>query len=187
MLARKLGEKHNLSFGTAAVFDGPHADPSKWNNLMYVNVRTLFRNYVASYDPKDYPRIDNEEFNQLFLDEVAEFERLVKEVTNNRVKTIFYYPKYDNLNKILPHLERDRYNPSIFDDVEENLWHEIITNKKWTPFNIEIIDEKGFEQSFSSYRDFENTKTIDQVQDELCKEIINDLVGQIYNATVANW
>ena len=51
----------------------------------------------------------------------------------------------------------------------------------------QVKSEEGFEQSFSSYRDFENTKTIDQVQDELCKEIINDLVGQIYNATVANW
>lgn len=51
----------------------------------------------------------------------------------------------------------------------------------------QVKPEEGFEQSFSSYRDFENTKTIDQVQDELCKEIINDLVGQIYNATVANW
>nr|DAR94046.1 MAG TPA: hypothetical protein [Caudoviricetes sp.] len=148
MLVRKLGKKYPLSFGTAGIFEGEYADPSKWSNLMYVNIRTLYRNYVSSYDAKDYYKINEEEFNQTFMDEVAEFERLVKEVTNNRVKTIFYYPKYTNLKKTLPHLERDQYNPSIFDDVEENLWEDIQSNQKWVPFNIEIIDENGFEQSF---------------------------------------
>lgn len=148
MIPRKLGNKYNLSLGTSAIFESPYSEPNKWNNLMYVNIRTLFRNYVSSYDSKDYPRIEDAEFTQLFMDEVAEFERLVKEVTDNRVKTIFYYPKYNNLRKLLPHLERNQYNPSIFDDVEENMWMDIQSNQKWIPFNIEIIDENGFEQSF---------------------------------------
>ena len=36
-------------------------------------------------------------------------------------------------------------------------------------------------------KDFENSRTIDQVQEQLCREIIDDLVNQIYNATVADW
>lgn len=44
-----------------------------------------------------------------------------------------------------------------------------------------------FEQSFSAYREFDNSQTIDQVQDQLSEEIIKELVDLIYNATVANW
>ena len=50
-----------------------------------------------------------------------------------------------------------------------------------------VNPDKDFEQSFSSYKEFENSRTIDQVQEELCREIIDDLVNQIYNATVADW
>ena len=50
-----------------------------------------------------------------------------------------------------------------------------------------VNPDKDFEQSFSSYKEFENSRTIDQVQEQLCREIIDDLVNQIYNATVADW
>jgi hypothetical protein len=47
--------------------------------------------------------------------------------------------------------------------------------------------DDDFEQSFSAYQEFSNTSTIQQVQDQLCEEIIKELVDLIYNATVANW
>ncbi|MDR1097954.1 MAG: LPS assembly lipoprotein LptE [Tannerella sp.] len=47
--------------------------------------------------------------------------------------------------------------------------------------------EEDFEQSFSAYQTFSNDRTIDQVQDELGKLIMDEIVDQIYNATVANW
>jgi hypothetical protein len=47
--------------------------------------------------------------------------------------------------------------------------------------------EKDFEQSFSAYQTFSNESTIDQVQDALGKLIIEEIVDQIYNATVADW
>ncbi|WP_369808799.1 LPS assembly lipoprotein LptE [Parabacteroides sp. Marseille-P3160] len=47
--------------------------------------------------------------------------------------------------------------------------------------------EQGFEQTFSAYRDFSNSNTLQQVQDELCTELVKEIVDQIYNATVANW
>ena len=50
-----------------------------------------------------------------------------------------------------------------------------------------VNPDKDFEQTFSSYKEFENSRTIDQVQEQLCREIIDDLVNQIYNATVADW
>jgi len=42
-------------------------------------------------------------------------------------------------------------------------------------------------QSFTSSRPFANTQTLDQVQDQLIPEIIEDLIDQIYNATLGNW
>ncbi len=46
---------------------------------------------------------------------------------------------------------------------------------------------ENFDRNFSSYQEFSNTQTINQVQEQLCETIIDELVDQIFNATVANW
>ncbi len=57
--------------------------------------------------------------------------------------------------------------------------------------NVRFVNKmqptEDFEQRFVSYQEFSNTQTINQVQDELNNEIIEDLVSQIFNRTVANW
>lgn len=54
------------------------------------------------------------------------------------------------------------------------------TNKKYP--------EDDFEnKSFSAYADFDSTQSIDAVEASLCEEIIEKLVDDIFNATVANW
>ena len=47
--------------------------------------------------------------------------------------------------------------------------------------------EEDFEQSFCAYREFDSSRMLQDVQDELCTEIVEELADQIYNATVANW
>ena len=47
--------------------------------------------------------------------------------------------------------------------------------------------EDDFEKSFSSYADFDATLTLDAVEAEKCDEIVEKLVEDIFNATVANW
>ena len=42
-------------------------------------------------------------------------------------------------------------------------------------------------QSFSAYREFDSNLMPQQVEGTLCEEIIEEIVDQIYNATVANW
>jgi hypothetical protein len=54
-------------------------------------------------------------------------------------------------------------------------------------YTNKVNPDEDFEQNFSAYREFSNTSTIDQVQDDLCAELIKELVDLIYNATVANW
>jgi hypothetical protein len=57
--------------------------------------------------------------------------------------------------------------------------------------NVRFVNKtnpsENFEQNFVSYQDFSNDQTINQVQDELNKEIVSDLINQIFNRTVANW
>ncbi len=48
--------------------------------------------------------------------------------------------------------------------------------------------DEDFEQTFSAYRSFDSsTKTLDSVQDELIRQIVEDLTDQIFNATLGNW
>ena len=56
---------------------------------------------------------------------------------------------------------------------------------------VKFVNKKNpsedFDQEFSAYRDFDATRLLTDVQDELCNEMIKELVEQIFNATVANW
>lgn len=47
--------------------------------------------------------------------------------------------------------------------------------------------DQDVDQTFSSFREFPSDSGLDAVQDQLCREIVDDLVDMIYNATVANW
>ena len=47
--------------------------------------------------------------------------------------------------------------------------------------------EQDFEKTYSAKQEFENTSTIDQVQDALCDVIMKEIIDLIYNDTVANW
>ena len=43
------------------------------------------------------------------------------------------------------------------------------------------------EQTFSAYQDFSSSVMIDNVQDQLINDLTNEIVDQIFNATMANW
>ena len=42
-------------------------------------------------------------------------------------------------------------------------------------------------KSFAAYQDYDSTNSLDSVQDALCQQIIETLVEDIFNATVAEW
>lgn len=46
---------------------------------------------------------------------------------------------------------------------------------------------EDFERQFTATAEYDSSQQLASVQEELVQEIIVDLVGQIYNATVANW
>ncbi|MBO7305146.1 MAG: LptE family protein [Bacteroidales bacterium] len=53
------------------------------------------------------------------------------------------------------------------------------TNKKYP--------DEGFDKSFAAYQDFDATTALDAVEAQLVDEIVEILVEDIFNATVANW
>jgi hypothetical protein len=56
---------------------------------------------------------------------------------------------------------------------------------------VKYTDDKNekndIDQSFSAYRDFDSSQMLTEVQDQLCEEICDELVLQIFNATLGNW
>lgn len=56
---------------------------------------------------------------------------------------------------------------------------------------VKYTDRKNpandIDQSFSAYRDFSSDLLLIDVQDDLCKEISDELVDLIFNATFGNW
>lgn len=50
-----------------------------------------------------------------------------------------------------------------------------------------VNPDEDFEQSFSAYREYDNTSLLQDVETDLCDEITEEIIDQIYNATVANW
>ena len=54
-------------------------------------------------------------------------------------------------------------------------------------FVNQVHTSESFEKDFSSFRDFPATQLLSDVQDDLCTQMIKELVEQIFMATVANW
>ncbi len=54
------------------------------------------------------------------------------------------------------------------------------TNRKYPEDNFE-------DKSFSAYADYDSTNSLDAVENSLCDEIIDKLIEDIFNATVAQW
>jgi len=54
-------------------------------------------------------------------------------------------------------------------------------------FKNEKYPKENFDKSFAAYQDYDSTSSLDAVQSSLCDQIVETLVEDIFNATVANW
>lgn len=50
-----------------------------------------------------------------------------------------------------------------------------------------VVPEENFERSFAGFEDYDSQRSIDEVEAGLCDSIIEKIVEDIFNATVANW
>lgn len=64
-------------------------------------------------------------------------------------------------------------------------------NRLTVTINIQFENRKhpedNLERSFSQYADFPSTQSLDAVESSLCTEIVDRLIEDIFNATVAQW
>lgn len=54
-------------------------------------------------------------------------------------------------------------------------------------YTNKLHPDEDFEKSFSAFADYDSMQSLDSVESELCDDIIEILVEDIFNATVANW
>ena len=54
-------------------------------------------------------------------------------------------------------------------------------------FTNKAEPDKDFEKTFSAKSEFDNSQTIDQVQDQLCEVILKEIIDLIFNESVATW
>ncbi len=64
-------------------------------------------------------------------------------------------------------------------------------NRLTISVRIKFVNEKypedNFERTFAAYQDYDSNNSLDSVQAILCEQIIETLVEDIFNATVADW
>ena len=65
-------------------------------------------------------------------------------------------------------------------------------NKLTVTVQVDFINrkhpEEDFEKkSFSNYAEYDSTNSLDAVEQTLCAEIIDKIIEDIFNATVAQW
>lgn len=54
-------------------------------------------------------------------------------------------------------------------------------------FTNNVNHDEDFEKQFTASQSYETTQSLASVQEELVKQMVEDLTDQIFNATVANW
>lgn len=54
-------------------------------------------------------------------------------------------------------------------------------------FTNVLHPEDNLEQSFAGYEDYDSNNSLDMVEAQLCETIVEKLVDDIFNATVAQW
>lgn len=54
-------------------------------------------------------------------------------------------------------------------------------------FTNMVDEEESFEREFTSFVSFDSSQMFNDVQDSLIEDLTEDLINQIFNATVENW
>lgn len=54
-------------------------------------------------------------------------------------------------------------------------------------FSDKLHPEEDFDKSFSAYSEYDSSSSLDAVESTLCAEIIDKIVEDIFNASVAQW
>lgn len=114
------------------------------------------------------------------------------QVFNERMKDVFIRGTKLQLTSIAPSMEIEgeivRYYLTPLAVQENNLASQTrLTMEVRYRFRNNVRSEEDKEETISAYRDFESSRMLTDVQDQLIEELTKEIVDQIFNATMSNW
>lgn len=112
-------------------------------------------------------------FNNALKDEFANHTRLQQVKRNGDLKLEGEITQYTQRNKSV---SSEGYSAQTELSITVNVRY---TNN--------VNHSEDFEKQFTATTSYETTQSLNSVQEELVTEMVDDLVDQIFNATVANW
>lgn len=112
-------------------------------------------------------------FNNALKDEFANHTRLVQVKRNGDLKIEGEITQYSQRNKSV---SSEGYSAQTELSITVNV-----------RFTNNVNHKEDFERQFTASQTYETTQSLSSVQEELVTQMVEDLVDQIFNATVANW
>jgi|LAHS01.1.fsa_nt_gb outer membrane lipopolysaccharide assembly protein LptE/RlpB len=112
-------------------------------------------------------------FNNALKDEFANHTRLIQVRRNGDMKIEGEITQYSQRNKSVTsegHSAQTELSMTVNVRFTNNANH-----------------NEDFERQFTATQSYETTRSLTSVQEELVSQMVDDLVDQIFNATVANW
>ena len=112
-------------------------------------------------------------FNNQLKDQFANHTKLIQVKRNGDLKIEGEITRYDQRNKSV---SSEGYSSQTELSMTVNVRFTNNTNHT-----------EDFEQQFTATSTYENTQTLNSVQEELVTQMVKEITDQIFNATVANW
>ncbi len=112
-------------------------------------------------------------FNNALKDEYANHTKLIQVKRNGDLKLEGEITQYSQRNK------------AVSSEGHSNMTELSITVN--VRFTNNANHHEDFERQFTSSKSYETTLSLNSVQEQLVRQMVEDLVDQIFNATVANW
>ena len=112
-------------------------------------------------------------FNNELKDQFANHTRLIQVKRNGDLKIEGEITRYDQRNKSV---SSEGYSSQTELSMTVNV-----------RFTNNVNHTEDFEQQFTATASYENTQTLNAVQEELVTQMMKEITEQIFNATVANW
>ncbi|NDV79885.1 LptE family protein [Dysgonomonas sp. 511] len=157
-------------------------------SLITISCSVSYKFNGASINYQETPTIDIRDF----LNQAPLVYPSLTQTFNERMKDVFTRNTKLQFTTVNPSLELEgeivRYDLTPQAVQENNLAAQtrLTMNVRFRYRNNKNPQEDK-EETISAYRDFSSSYTLEQVQDDLIKQLTEDIVDQIFNATMSNW
>lgn len=139
----------------------------------------------------DYSKIKTMEIRD-FRNQAPLVYNPLTQVFNERLKDVFDRNTKLTFTSVAPDLEMEgeitRYDLTPLAIKENSFASQTrLTMAVKMRFRNNVDSRKDKEETYSAYRDFDSSRMLDEVQDQLIEELSKEIVDQIFNATMSDW